>query len=682
VLPRRVEVTLPDREPREPAVGVQAPEIAAPAQRRRQHVGGARPVAGAQQRLGRVGGEHVADPTLDAQPPGECQAVPGHPRRFGQPAHGVERVGQEHVGPGLVGRVDHVAGALARRDEVRQTLVDLTEIAQVDRADVVRPQRCRRVTAGGDGLLTRRAGLGVTGGEHQRVAVRGQYPHPVRRRLVGHEVDGPRERREAAVAVTGRQQVGAEPLVQQGRADRIRLFVEQAERPPDVRRRPRAVAGQVGQFGGPAEHRGKRHTGARGRVGHARPQGERRLQMRERLRAPRHHLGFPSGGHRCGQRLDRTFRGGPVRGQFGRAGPPVGERPGQPRVQVFAFTRDQRRVDGLREQRVPEPERAGGLVGDQYIAVDRFPQGDSELVFRHRHDRGEQAVRDVPASGRGDLQRRATVGAQGGDPVQERVPQERRECLLAGGRQFLGEERVPAGPLGDGMRQRGFGDVRQQPGHVVVPERSEVHRARAARPDQAAHQAWQRLVVAVRGHDQDAVAGDAVGEVGHEVERRRVGPVQVFDDEHERCVGGLPGEQTAYLLEEPRLLDRPVIARRPAGEARQLGGAGASQRPDRLQQSEVRQAGADQVDAVPGQHGGAGAAGPLGELGHQPALADAGLATHEHRATLAGGGRRERRLKAVQLSGAPDEAAVRRCAARRVVGGQHADIVPPPADGT
>ena len=56
-----------------------------------------------------------------------------------------------------------------------------------------------------------------------------------------------------------------------------------------------------------------------------------------------------------------------------------GQRPRETLVQHLALTWEQRAVDGLREQRVPEAERAPGLVGDQHVVLDRLPQRTRQL---------------------------------------------------------------------------------------------------------------------------------------------------------------------------------------------------------------------------------------------------------------------------------------------------------------
>jgi hypothetical protein len=135
--------------------------------------------------------------------------------------------------------------------------------------------------------------------------------------------------------------------------------------------------------------------------------------------------------------------------------------------------------------------------------------------------------------------------------------------------------------------------------------------------------------------------------------------------------GGWRARGCGQLRDQPRQLAEPA---REVAERRR-----AAQRPQRLHQRQVGQAGADQVDAAPAQDGRAGAPRPLGQLVGQPRLADPGVAGDQHGAATAGGRRGQRGLQPRQLAGAPDQASrchlgshpatirlVARCAARRL----------------
>ena len=63
--------------------------------------------------------------------------------------------------------------------------------------------------------------------------------------------------------------------------------------------------------------------------------------------------------------------------------------------------------------------------------------------------------------------------------------------------------------------------------------------------------------MAGRGQDEDAV-GEVVGQVLEQVEERRLGPVDVVDDDHDRTVGGKHLEEPASAPEQ--LGQRELVA--------------------------------------------------------------------------------------------------------------------------
>src|SRR5688572_30075679 len=117
-----------------------APEEAAPAQRGRQDLFGTRPVASSQQRLRRVGSERVADTALDAELAGQRNSVQRYPSRLMEPARRVEGVSEEHVRTYQVCRVGRVDVAAACLDEHCHALVGMSQVAQVESADVYCPE--------------------------------------------------------------------------------------------------------------------------------------------------------------------------------------------------------------------------------------------------------------------------------------------------------------------------------------------------------------------------------------------------------------------------------------------------------------------------------------------------------------------------------------------------------------
>ena len=83
-----------------------------------------------------------------------------------------------------------------------------------------------------------------------------------------------------------------------------------------------------------------------------------------------------------------------------------------------------------------------------------------------------------------------------------------------------------------------------------------------------AHGLVVRIVVADRDQLQHGRIAQAVREKTQELERRRVAPVQILDDEHQAAVdGGLPAEIVGDQLKPSQALDvgavRPVAGRAP-----------------------------------------------------------------------------------------------------------------------
>ena len=146
----------------------------------------------------------------------------------------------------------------------------------------------------------------------------------------------------------------------------------------------------------------------------------------------------------------------------------------------------------------------------------------------------------------------------GGTRVGVRVVLEVRE-------QLLDEERVALRGLDDALAELGCQRVRQRIHklvRVVVAERLEhdERRARARRRPGGPH---VEEVGARRAEDEDRRVARRGGDVLDEVEQRRVGPVDVVDDEHERPRGGErleePAERpgglvgrAAAVLDDPR----------------------------------------------------------------------------------------------------------------------------------
>ena len=127
------------------------------------------------------------------------------------------------------------------------------------------------------------------------------------------------------------------------------------------------------------------------------------------------------------------------------------------------------------------------------------------------------------------------------------------------------------------------------------------------------------LVAAVGRDEQDPVLLDRVAEEGDEVERGVVGPLEVLEHDQHRLGGA---EHREHLLEQRE----PRSAR--DGDGRAVGKSGMSrgssrtspasasdpQRPQRVDERQVRKPGADELDAASGQHGRPATARARGEL--------------------------------------------------------------------
>jgi hypothetical protein len=112
-----------------------------------------------------------------------------------------------------------------------------------------------------------------------------------------------------------------------------------------------------------------------------------------------------------------------------------------------------------------------------------------------------------------------------------------------------------------------------------------------------------------------------VREKHDEIERGRIGPVQVLEHEQEGCDACAAREQGERLLEHPELtagrlaLDLPLL----------------SQRTESFDERLVRELRADEVDRAPDERLEAGFVGPIHELGGEPRLADSRLSGEENR---------------------------------------------------
>lgn len=171
----------------------------------------------------------------------------------------------------------------------------------------------------------------------------------------------------------------------------------------------------------------------------------------------------------------------------------------------------------------------------------------------------------------------------------------------------------------------GSGKPRRQRAHARRGERLHAETGDGGRggyvsPHQAERVAGAHLVVEVRGDQQRAPVHDAAGREPHQVQRRLVRPVQVFEDEHQRPAAAAIASSTSR-----KRVSLPSEMRTVAPGRRGTTSSGGP-----------RRAGRGEGIAAPGEHGGA-VAGHLAEAAHERRLADPRLAPPRPRPTRAGG---------------------------------------------
>ena len=262
----------------------------------------------------------------------------------------------------------------------------------------------------------------------------------------------------------------------------------------------------------------------------------------------------------------RAARRRPVRRELRRRrGPAARELVGEPRVQLLALAGEDRRVDRLGQERVAEAEAARRLVGDEDAVLDRPAQRLAHVALREPGRRAQQRVADVAPGRRGQAQQALRRPVEPGDALQQQVAQAARELaalVAGGGEELLGEERVAFGAGDDRVVSaaggRSAGVSREQRRQLVALERSELeHERRARAPDavgEPAHALGRRgLVGAVGREQQNPAVVEVVREEDDEIERRRVGPVQILEHEQHGRGGCAVGEQRERLLEHAQL---------------------------------------------------------------------------------------------------------------------------------
>ena len=348
-------------------------------------------------------------------------------------------------------------------------------------------------------------------------------------------------------------------------------------------------------------------------------------------------------GRRLGRFLRRDLPGlvdGPqvVAGQLGRAdvGPAVAQRlQGRGRLQVEPGPgrRVQLVVQNLPEQVVGEAPGAE-LAG----RADHHPGrgGLAEQVEHHARGPaghpGQDGGPQVGAGHRARLQQPDTGVAEGGQPAPDRVadPMGDGGRLRVGGQQpahLLDEERVAAGPAVHAGAQLGVavgaGDPGEQEadlGRVEAAQRQ--GRGLGLQPGQGGGErvAGRDLDVTVGGDQQLAAAPGPPGVGGGQLDRCRVGPVQVVEDHDQRARPGRFQQGAAdgvEALEPGRRRGRPP------------GPPGVAEPPIHPERGQGLQPGPERRGGLPAGAPGDGGAPGLGVVGGgrgQGGLADPGLA--------------------------------------------------------
>ena len=295
--------------------------------------------------------------------------------------------------------------------------------------------------------------------------------------------------------------------------------------------------------------------------------------MLERLGQPEDGFRLVGSRHRGDQRLRRPSRRGPVLGELGRhLLRRARQLRRQPPVELLALAWQQRPIDRLGQQRVPEPEGPGRLVPHQHATIDGPAQRLAQLVLGQIDHRPQQRVGHVAAGGGSDAQHVVGLGVQLRDPLEQHVPQDAGQIhatLAGGGQQLFGKERVALGAGDDRLRQRRLqprpAAVQQQGLHLLAVERSQLQPRRHAGAEQTRHQPAEpmlgrQFVAAVGPDQQHPPPAEVVRQEGDQVQGRAVRPVQVLQDQDDGFGGRDRIQQHEQLLQQPELRSRRTAA--------------------------------------------------------------------------------------------------------------------------
>ena len=149
-------------------------------------------------------------------------------------------------------------------------------------------------------------------------------------------------------------------------------------------------------------------------------------------------------------------------------------------MQLLTLAREDRRVDGLGQERVAEAESAGCLIGAEHTMLDGLAQRLARVTLGQPRDRAKQRVGHVAPRRRRDAQQGLCRTIEPVDTLKQQITEPVRELAARTGRgeQLLGEERVALGAGDDRRRQsRGQGRVGvgvQQGGQLFVLERAKL----------------------------------------------------------------------------------------------------------------------------------------------------------------------------------------------------------------
>src|SRR5262245_56640572 len=361
-------------------------------------------------------------------------------------------------------------------------------------------------------------------------------------------------------------------------------------------------------------------------------------------------------------------------------------------VEAPTRARQQVVVEGLPQQRMAERVAGGNPVvgGNDEILRRRLLERRYDLVLRRARDACKERLVGCPAPDRHRSEQSSRRLRQPVCACKQHVAKACRQ-LVAGsggprGEQLLGEERVALGALVD---RRDDGRIR-----LAAEDRLDLGgrlgRVERYEPDQldrcqSLHLGKPRpegvtpveLVGPIRCDDTETLIPRVAGDERREVARRRVGPVQVLDDEddrpdrpdatderqegleqsrlrqlvRDRLVAGLAGRR-AERRQQPGELDRCRINQR----RERRGVHPSNELPQRFGDGRERQAVVTaEVDARAAEDDGTLRHGLGYGFGDQPALADPGLPADEDDRRLPRRASLDRALQLRELGETPDE---------------------------